>query len=197
MAQWKTIRPLLLFGLAIGAAGALAAALGGFAFVKSGIFNVGASSPHTKFTTWLTQETMIHSVRSHAKSITAPASATAAEVRRGFCAYETHCVACHGASAVARERWVSGMEPAPPYLLDAAQRWKPRELFWIARNGIKMTGMPSWRNALSDREIWDVVAFLEAQSKLDSQAYVRWRAAGFCRSVSGRPSPGPLSIPRP
>jgi len=70
-------------------------------------------------------------------------------------------------------------------------------LFWIAKNGIKMTGMPSWRNAMSDREIWDVVAFLEAQSKLDSQAYVRWRAAGFCRSVSGRPSPGPLSIPRP
>jgi len=197
VARWKTIRPLLLFGLAIGAAGALAAALGAFAFVKSGIFNVGASSPHTKFTTWLTQETMIHSVRSHARAIAAPASASAAEVRRGFCKYETHCVACHGASAVARERWVSGMEPAPPYLLDAAQRWKPRELFWIAKNGIKMTGMPSWRNAISDREIWDVVAFLEAQSKLDSQAYVRWRAAGLCRSVSGSPSPGPLSIPRP
>jgi len=197
VARWKTIRPLLLFGLAIGAAGALAAALGAFAFVKSGIFNVGASSPHTKFTTWLTQETMIHSVRSHARAIAAPASASAAEVRRGFCKYETHCVACHGASAVARERWVSGMEPAPPYLLDATQRWRPRELFWIAKNGIKMTGMPSWRNAISDREIWDVVAFLEAQSKLDSQAYVRWRAAGLCRSVSGSPSPGPLSIPRP
>ena len=197
MARWKTIRPLLLFGLAIGAAGAVAAAVGGFAFVKSGLFNVAASSPHTKFTTWLTQETMIHSVRSHAKSITAPASASAAEVRRGFCKYETHCVACHGAPAVARERWVSGMEPAPPYLLDATQRWRPRELFWIAKNGIKMTGMPSWRNAISDREIWDVVAFLEAQSKLDSQAYVRWRAAGLCRSVSGSPSPGPLSIPRP
>ena len=197
MARWKTIRPLLLFGLAIGAAGALAAALGAFAFVKSGIFNVGASSPHTKFTTWLTQETMIHSVRSHARAIAAPASASAAEVRRGFCKYETHCVACHGASAVARERWVSGMEPAPPYLLVATQRWRPRELFWIAKNGIKMTGMPSWRNAISDREIWDVVAFLEAQSKLDSQSYVRWRAAGLCKPVSGRPSPGPLSIPRP
>src|SRR3954470_15823080 len=100
MARWKTIRPLLLAALAIAAVGALAAALAGFAYVKSGIYNVGASSPHTKFTTWLTQETMIHSVRSHAKGIAAPPAAAAAQVRRGFCAYETHCVACHGAAAV-------------------------------------------------------------------------------------------------
>ena len=195
MAEWKTIRPLLLFGLALGAAGALAAVLGGYAFVKLGIFNVGASSPHTKFTTWLTQETMIHSVRSHAKAIAAPASAGAAEVRRGFCTYETHCVACHGGPAVPRERWVSGMEPSPPYLLDATQRWKPRELFWIAKNGIKMTGMPSWRNVMSDREIWDVVAFLESQP--DAATYAAWREAGLCKPVSGPPVPGPLSIPRP
>jgi len=142
-------------------------------------------------------ETMIHSVRSHAKDIVAPASASAAQVHRGFCEYETHCVACHGASAVARERWVSGMEPAPPYLLDATHRFKPRELFWIAKNGIKMTGMPSWKNSMSDRQIWDLVAFLEAMPKMDSQTYVHWRAAGICPLLSARPSPGPLPTPRP
>jgi mono/diheme cytochrome c family protein len=188
VAQWKTtlwkiIRPLLLVGLAIGAAGALAVALGAFAFVKSGIYNVAASSPHTRFTTWLTEETMIHSVRSHAEHIVAPASASAAQVRRGFCQYETHCVACHGASAVGREQWVSGMEPAPPYLLDATHKFRPRELFWIAKNGIKMTGMPAWRNSLSDAELWDVVAFLEAMPKMDSQTYAQWRSAGVCRAT--------------
>src|SRR5206468_12129790 len=161
--------------------------LGAFAFVKSGIYNAGASSPHTKFTEWLTHETMIHSVKSHAKAIIAPASVSAQQVRRGFCEYETRCVACHGASAVARQRCVSGMEPAPPYLVDATQKWRPRELFWIAKNGIELTGMPSWRNSMSDAEIWDVVAFLEAQSKLDSQAYLRWRASKMCiPSLRGR-----------
>jgi mono/diheme cytochrome c family protein len=189
------VRRTQLTHILIGAAIALAVVvpLAAFAYVKSGIYNVGASNPHTKFTEWLTHETMIHSVRSHAKSIVAPASAGAAQVRRGFCEYETHCVACHGASAVARERWVSGMEPAPPYLLDATQRFRPRELFWIAKNGIKMTGMPSWRNSMSDAELWDVVAFLEART--DSQTYLQWRSAGFCPQVSGEPSPGPLSIP--
>jgi mono/diheme cytochrome c family protein len=178
---------LLHIGLGGGLALAVLVPLGGYAFVKSGIYNAGASSPHTRLTEWLTHETMIHSVKSHAKSITAPASVSAAQVRRGFCEYETHCVACHGASAVARQRWVSGMEPPPPYLVDATQKWRPRELFWIARNGIKMTGMPSWRNSMSDGQIWDVVAWLEASRDLPPQTYVRWRASRMCLpSLQGR-----------
>ena len=63
-------------------------------------YNAGASSPHTKFTEWITHETMIHSVQRHATGIQAPPRASAAQVTAGFCAYETHCVACHGATAV-------------------------------------------------------------------------------------------------
>lgn len=171
--------------------------LGAYAYIWSGIFNVGASSPHTRFTEWVTHETMIRSVRRHAGGIEAPAHFSIEQVRRGFCAYETHCVACHGASAVARQQWVSGLEPSPPYLLDATQRFKPRELFWITKNGIKMTGMPAWRNSMPDNQLWEVVAFLEAMPRMDSQTYARWRSAGVCGSLSGPPSPGPVSIPRP
>jgi mono/diheme cytochrome c family protein len=188
---------LLHIGIGAAVAFAVIAPLGAFAYIKSGIYNVGASSPHTKLTEWITHETMIHSVRSHARDIVEPPSAEATQVRRGFCEYETHCVACHGASAVARERWASGLEPAPPYLIDASQRFRPRELFWIAKNGIKMTGMPSWRNAMSDRQIWDVVAFLEAMPEMNSQDYVRWRAAAICVAASARPSPGSSPIPHP
>jgi mono/diheme cytochrome c family protein len=168
----------ILIGAAIG--GAVLVPLGAFAFVKSGIYNVAASSPHTKFTTWLTHETMIHSVRGHAKGIVAPASASAAQVLAGFCAYETHCVACHGAAAVPRQQWVGGMEPQPPYLLDVTQRFTASELFWIVRNGIKMTGMPSWRQSMSDEETWNVVAWIEASTKFPPQTYLRWRAERRC-----------------
>jgi len=191
--NWKTLRPLLFAALATAALGAIAA----FGFVKSGIYDVAASKPHTKFTEWLTHETMIHSVRSHAKGIEAPPTVSAAQVLSGFCIYQTHCVACHGAAAVARQQWVNGVEPQPPYLVDAAHIWKPRELFWIVKNGIKMTGMPSWRDSLSDREIWDVVAWLKASSQLPPQTYVRWRSSGRCRSLSGLPSPALSPIPRP
>lgn len=170
--------------------GAIAVAIivpcGVYAFVKSGAFNVGASSPHTKFTEWITHETMINSVRRHARSVAQPQPFSAAQVTAGFCAYETHCVACHGAAAVARQQWVEGIEPAPPYLLDVQQRFTPRQLFWIVKNGIKLTAMPSWRSSMSDAEIWSVIAWLEVGAKLPPQTYVNWRRTKSCRNQPKR-----------
>jgi mono/diheme cytochrome c family protein len=174
------VRLVALLGLAALLLGALAA----FGFIKSGLYNVGASKPHTPLTWWVTNETMIHSVKRHAKGIAQPQSFTPEQVVRGFCAYETHCVACHGAPAVARQHWAEGMEPAPPYLLDAPQRFTSPQLFWIAKNGIKMTGMPSWRASMSDAQLWDVVAFLEAMPKMPPPTYVQWRGQRRCGSAA-------------
>lgn len=187
------LRHLVIGGLI---AVAVVVPLGVFAFVESGLFNVAASHPHSRFTEWITHETMIHSVRRHAAGIEPPRRIAAAQVLAGFCLYETHCVACHGAAAVAREQWVAGMEPSPPYLLDATSKWTPSQLFWIAKNGIKMTGMPSWRNSLSDGQIWEVVALLEALRRLPPQTYVEWRSRRMCGGVSGPwPAPAPASTP--
>lgn len=174
------IRLAGIVALATAAIGALAGGLGAFGFIKSGLYNVGAARPHTRFTFFVTNETMIHSVRRHARNIVAPPAASPAQIVRGFCAYQAHCVACHGAPAVARQQWAGGMEPQPPYLLDAADRFRPRELFWIVKNGIKMTGMPSWRGSLSDPQLWEVVAWLEASRRLPPQTYLDWRAKRVC-----------------
>ena len=179
----------LLIGAAIGVV--VIVPVGVFTFVKSGVFNVGASSPHTKFTQWITHETMIQSVRRHASSVSPPPSFTAAQVVAGFCAYQVHCVACHGAAAVARKQWAGGMEPAPPYLLDVQQRFTREQLFWFVKNGIKMTGMPSWGGSMSDPEIWSVVAWLEISPKLPPQTYVQWSNEHRCRGYPNGLSAGP------
>jgi len=167
--------------------------LGAFAFVNSGMYDVGASSPHTKFTSWLTHETMIHSVRHRADGRTVPSRVFSGEVQAGFCAYEAHCVDCHGGPGVARQTWVSGMEPSPPYLLDVTHRFTPQQLFWITQNGIKMTGMPAWRNSMSDEQIWQIVTFLEAMPEVNSARYRQWRSARFC---SLRPAVASLDTAR-
>jgi mono/diheme cytochrome c family protein len=91
-----------------------------------------------------------------------------------------HCVACHGASGVARQAWANGLEPQPPYLIDEPQRFNRRELFWIVQNGIKMTGMPAWRQSMSESEMWNVVAWLEASPKLPPQTYSQWQRTVRC-----------------
>jgi mono/diheme cytochrome c family protein len=183
--RWKNALPYLAGGLvALTLAGAL-----GALFMKSGIYNVAASSPHTKPMEWLLHGTMIESVRRHAKSIVPPKQFSASQVRAGFCQYEAHCVACHGAAGVAREHWVSGIEPAPPYLLDATRRWNRAELFWIAKNGIKMTGMPAWTDTMSDHDIWNVVAFMEAARQMPPQTYVEWRSERRCGPLTSGEGP--------
>jgi mono/diheme cytochrome c family protein len=187
MPSWKSLRPFMIAALAIVPAGAGAALL----FVESGLYDVGAASPHNLFSEWLTHETMIHSVRRHSRGIAVSAGFDAAQVLSGFCAYQVHCSACHGAPAVARQLWATGMEPSPPYLIDVSRRFRPEELFWMVKNGIKMTGMPSWNNEMSDAQIWSVVAWLEVGPKLAPQTYVRWRAADKCRGAIGLPSLDP------
>jgi mono/diheme cytochrome c family protein len=187
--SWNVAKPILIAGL-IGSVGAALLAAG---YVKSGVYDVGAAHPHTKFTQWLTHDTMVHSVRRRARSIDAPAAFTPRQVADGLCDYEAHCVACHGAAGVARQQWAAGMEPAPPYLLDVRRRFSRAELFWIVRNGIKMTGMPAWNNEMSVAEAWSVVAWLEASTKLPPQTYARWLADGRC---GGGPAIASGSWPR-
>jgi mono/diheme cytochrome c family protein len=185
-------RSRFLTGFLIGGAAALVlAGAAAFAFSQSGLYNVGAAMPHTDFTEWLTQGTMIRSVRLHAKGVHAPERFNDAKVVAGFCQYEVHCLSCHGAAGVANDSWVNGMEPSPPYLLDASRKWTRPQLYWIVSNGIKMTGMPAWKRTLTDEEMWSIVAYLEATDRMPPTTFARWRSSGVCDRLaraSARPA---------
>jgi mono/diheme cytochrome c family protein len=123
---------------------------------------------------------MRQSVRLRAHDLPAPSHFSRAQIVGGFCAYEAHCVACHGALSVGRDRWANGLTPDPPYLIDAPRHWTPSELHWIIEHGVKMTAMPAWDDSLPQKDIWNLVAFLETANRQPG-AYVRLRAANICR----------------
>ena len=179
MIRWPSLRHFIAAAILVGIAGPIVV----FAYVKSGVFNVAASHPHSRLVEWITHETMINSVESRAPDIALPQRVSTAQAVRGFCQYEAHCVECHGGPAVAREQWVNGLNPAPPYLLNATRQWTPSQLYWVVQNGIKMTGMPAWRDSMTDGQIRDVTFFLEALPQMQPQTYLRWRSGQVC----GRP----------
>lgn len=47
------------------------------------------------------------------------------------------------------------------------------ELFWVTRNGIRLTGMPAWTTSASygDEVIWDVVTFMRASVDMQTADY--------------------------
>jgi mono/diheme cytochrome c family protein len=187
----QAIALLLLGAVGAGAAGLVAVLL----YIAVGGFNVAASVPHEGLVYWATKTMMVRSVKLRARDIAAPTGFSHAQVLAGFRAFDARCVGCHGAPGIGgREAWADGMTPIPPYLVDARRQWSSGELYWIIRHGVKMTGMPAWDRTCTDREIWELVAFLQALPELNAAAYRDLRA------TSPPPAPGsppPCSGPAP
>jgi mono/diheme cytochrome c family protein len=143
----------------------------GLAVVYSGIYDVAASYPHGPLATWLLETTMDRSVEVHAASVPAPPADLDARRARGARRYQATCVECHGAPGVKPDELAKGMLPRPPDLQNTVSDLNAKEIFWIVKNGVRMTGMPAWGTVDRDEEIWDVAAFVQSMPKLTPQAY--------------------------
>lgn len=75
--------------------------------------------------------------------------------------FDDMCVQCHGAPGKDPSIVGKGLNPPPPWLPGTVQRWTRAELFWIVKNGVKMTGMPAFGPTHSDEDLWLLVAFLQ------------------------------------
>ena len=106
-----------------------------------GYYPVAASKEDPPLVGWLLEESMEHGVKSGAQTLAAP-TFSAADVREGASHFKGMCQECHGGPGVEPEEFASGMNPRPPDLSRAAGQWSEAEIFWIAKNGIKMSGMP-------------------------------------------------------
>jgi mono/diheme cytochrome c family protein len=108
---------------------------------------------------------MRRSVVSHAQPITAPTQLTDQQAKEGLRIYKETCIYCHGAPGKDPGDIGKGLNPEAPYLPDTVGRWTSAQLFWIIKNGIKMTGMASYGAAHKDEEIWNLVAFVQRLPK--------------------------------
>ena len=139
---------------------------------------------------------MRQSVRLRARGIDEPALDDERMVLRGAACFRDKCVQCHGAPGVAQGDIGKSMQPLPGPLVDARQHWSARELYWVTRHGIKMSGMPAWEYRLAEDELWAVVAFLQRLPDLNAAQYAQWlqrapRDAGLRPERHGRAAPRP------
>lgn len=181
-------RTTILLTLAGAGLVAVAAAL---ALVYGGLYDVSASRQHTQPVYSLLETAMRQSVRLRARDVQVPALDAPALVARGAGCFRDKCVQCHGAPGVAQGDIGKSMQPLPGPLVDARQRWLPRELYWVTRHGIKMSGMPAWEFRLADADLWALVAFMNRLPELSPQDFAAmtqpavqakaWAAAGASR----------------
>ncbi len=71
------------------------------------------------------------------------------------------CAQCHGADARGDTNIGRNMNPPAMDLTSAhVQHWSDAELFWIIQNGVRLTGMPSWKSSISDNDTWKLTSFI-------------------------------------
>jgi len=176
----KTLARLAAFVLVLGLLGA--------AFVWSGAYDVAANRPDA----WLDRvaETVAdRAVERRAGKVQPPSGLnldSPALLRTGVVHYQEMCVTCHGGPGVLASDIGMGMSPSPPDLAEEGGEQSPGELFWIIRNGIRMTGMPSFGVTHSDEEVWAIVALVRHLPRLAPQEYqALLREAGASPGAGG------------
>ncbi|WP_343738177.1 c-type cytochrome [Achromobacter sp.] len=167
MKRWKRTAALTLV-----AAAATAGAVGG-GVVYFGMYDVTATSPHTTPVHHLLDVALTRAVKLRSADIVPPELDAAERIQNGSRLYRAHCAQCHGGPGVAPQPYALGLNPAPAALVATARTRTAAEIFWVTRQGIKMTGMPAWQYRLTDDEIWDVVAFLRVLPGLSADDYRR------------------------
>jgi len=95
----------------------------------------------------------------------------------GAMVYKENCAQCHGVPGqdVDYAKW---MFPVAPQLFKKHAKGnvvgvsddEPGETFWKVKNGIRLTGMPSFEHTLSNEDMWDVTLLLKAADQPMSKA---------------------------
>jgi mono/diheme cytochrome c family protein len=98
-----------------------------------------------------------------------------ASIEEGGKLYATDCSMCHGPDGhtpTDSGRW---MYPRASDLTSSAvQHYSGPELFWIVKNGIRLSGMPAFGRVESDEHIWNLVHYvktLRASAHLENESY--------------------------
>lgn len=141
--------------------GILLVAVAVAAVVYTGAFNVSATSPPSRMERKLATFALNKAVARRAPARKNPIATTPESLRGGLAHYRENCLVCHGAPGVDPGEIGQGLNPgAPDLTLPRVQKRSDGELFWIASNGIRMTGMPAFSPTHAENEIWQIVAFV-------------------------------------
>jgi hypothetical protein len=131
--------------------------IGCAAFFFGGYYSVAGTAEDPAAVTWALTKVRTASVNRHATD--SPPT--------GF-----------GAPGVMWLKYSEGLHPDPPDLKKVAGDRSPGQLFWVIKNGINMTGMPSFELAgIKDDEIWSIAAFVKKLPAVSEADYKSWTAS--------------------
>jgi mono/diheme cytochrome c family protein len=155
---------------------AILSAIAAGTYFFGGYYSVAGNATDSGIVTWALVHIRTASIERHANDSSPLALDDPAVVQAGAHAFsERGCVNCHGGPGVKWAKFSEGLNPDPPDLKEIANERAPQQLFWVIKNGINMTGMPSFGAIeVSDHEIWTIVAFVKKLPTVSDDDFKAW-----------------------
>lgn len=132
---------------------------------------VAVADPPLPMEKWITQ-IPLDARMAREKPGNPPLQADEGTLVAGARIYGSQCASCHGFHGKPSVFGPHMFPPAPPLWekhrnsdVVGVSDDPPGETFWKVRNGIRLTGMPAYRDALNDTQIWQVSLLLANADK--------------------------------
>lgn len=132
---------------------------GGLAYLLLGFANVRGDQPVSGLERVIMRTAVHAAVRRHAPVVANPVPPTEANLIAGGRTYLNQCAGCHGRPGKAR-RFASSLNPPAPQLPTEGTSLTAAQVFWVAKHGIRRTGM--FANGMwdADSTLWPVATFI-------------------------------------
>jgi thiosulfate dehydrogenase len=159
---------------------------GGMLYFVTGMAPAATSAPPMPMEKWMARHALNARIEREAPK-TAAIPASEANVVAGVDVYRMNCALCHGLPNRPETTVARGEYPHPPQLFrgKGVTDDPPGETYWKVKNGIRLTGMPSFSSGLTDTEMWQVSQMLATADKLPPAAQ---QALGL---IAAAPAPAP------
>jgi mono/diheme cytochrome c family protein len=158
---------------------AIVVAIAAGVYLFGGYYNVAATSEDPGAVAWAIGEVREASMDRHFPAVGEPPFKLddPQVVKEGAHEFAEHgCINCHGAPGADRAGFSEGLNPPPADLKDVADD-EPAHIFWAVKNGIRMTGMPSFgKVGVPDKDIWEMVAYLKKLPQVSAADFKSWTA---------------------
>ncbi len=152
--------------------------IGGYFVLQSGMIPANADGTPSRLELWMARTSLRATLRKEAPKVPDPVPLTTADLIAGVHIFANHCAICHGTSrgTASASPVAKGEYPRPPQLAsDGVEDDPPGYSFWKIKHGIRLTGMPSFKSALTDQQIWTVALFLKNMNTLPPSAESVWQ----------------------
>jgi|ERR1051326_1816212 mono/diheme cytochrome c family protein len=165
--------------------GLLLPVVGGYLYIKMGMMPVATSAAPLPMEEKIAH-TALHARVHREAPKDSPVPADEPNLTEGARAYVANCSFCHGLPNQPATNAAKGMFPLPPQLLNKEEMVTDDpvgEIYWVAANGIRLTGMPGFGETLGKTQVWQISQMLKNADKLPPSA----------TAVLTPPTPAPAS----